>query len=357
MNKSNLLVLLAISVIAGMAFTGCNKSEKTSHDHSSHAAHDDHEGHNHSSHADHDDHEGHDHSAHSDHDDHEGHDHSDHDEAPSVAVSERGKSLAGITIDTVKSISIGKKIVLTGEIGINEDNLAHVQPRYAGVATKVYGRLGQYVKSGTLLAEVESNTSFSSYKIKAPISGRIIGKHITPGEYVGEEKDLFVIANLATVWVNCLVYPKDMSSVKVGQKVLISSIDTDISTETTISYINPIIDGSTRSTTARAILSTPNGTWRPGMYIKGTIELASPEAVTAVTRNAVQFLDNKEVVFIPDGKGTFSPVEIKTGLRDDRYIEIASNLSIGDKYVSEGAFELKAHIVTSALGDHAGHGH
>ena len=50
-------------------------------------------------------------------------------------------------------------------------------------------------------------------------------------------------------------------------------------------------------------------------------------------------------------------VEVITGESDNRYTQIVSGLSEGAEYVSQGAFELKAKIVTSNLDAHAGHGH
>ena len=50
-------------------------------------------------------------------------------------------------------------------------------------------------------------------------------------------------------------------------------------------------------------------------------------------------------------------VPVTIGGSDDRLTEILGGLEEGAEYVAAGAFELKAKIVTSALGGHAGHGH
>ncbi len=76
-----------------------------------------------------------------------------------------------------------------------------------------------------------------------------------------------------------------------------------------------------------------------------------------VKKDAVQVLNDKNVIFIQPTKNVFEPVEVSLGMSDDNYVEIKTGLHLGDSYVSKGAFELKAKLVTSALGDHAGHGH
>jgi cobalt-zinc-cadmium efflux system membrane fusion protein len=76
-----------------------------------------------------------------------------------------------------------------------------------------------------------------------------------------------------------------------------------------------------------------------------------------VEKAAVQVLGDEQVVFVADGPGRFKPVEVVTGDSNSRYIRVLSGLDLGTEYVAAGAFELKAKIVTSSLGGHAGHGH
>jgi len=48
---------------------------------------------------------------------------------------------------------------------------------------------------------------------------------------------------------------------------------------------------------------------------------------------------------------------VQTGRTDRDNVEIKAGLEPGTSYVAQGAFELKAKLVTSTLGSHAGHGH
>ncbi|MBR2631859.1 MAG: hypothetical protein IKD29_00315, partial [Lentisphaeria bacterium] len=61
-------------------------------------------------------------------------------------------------------------------------------------------------------------------------------------------------------------------------------------------------------------------------------------------------------VFVPAGDSYITRV-VTTGESDGRNIEIVSGLAAGDKYVSTGAFQLKAVLLTSGMDPHAGHGH
>ena len=93
------------------------------------------------------------------------------------------------------------------------------------------------------------------------------------------------------------------------------------------------------------------------MFVKGGIRVESLKEVMIIQNHAVQTLDESSVVFVRKSKNEFTPVPVKLGKSDDLWTEVIKGLNIGDEYVSYGALELKAEIVTDSLGSHAGHGH
>ncbi len=300
------------------------------------------------------------------HDDHSGHadEHAEHEEQDghekeaTIVLTDKAKEFAELTIATVDKKPIGRSVELPGEIGFNEDRMVNITPRYPGIVKKMVKQLGETVKKNELLAVVESNESLTTYTILSPISGKIVKKHVTPGEFVGEDATLFVIADLSTVWVNCDVYTKDAEFVKKGRKIQIRAVGTNRQVETILSYVAPVYNTTTRSMIARAVIPNTDGKWRPGTFVTGKISVSTEKHVLVVLQNAVQILDGETVVFIPsEQKNGFEPVVVQKGEENNHYVEILSGLEENDTYVSTGAFELKAKIVTSSLGGHAGHGH
>jgi len=361
-------ILKLLAIVAGAVWplaAGCGGEEAhMDHDHAEHGAstEDDdnvesHEGHDHGE-ADTDAHEA------EEAESHEGHDHGEADtdaheaEEGALHMSAESISLAGIRIKSLKARSLERTIELPGEIGFNEDRLVHITPRYPGVAREVRGQVGARVREGDVLAILESNESLSKYSIKAPISGWIIDKHLTVGEFVAEDHTMFLIADLRTVWANCEVYAKDMSSVKRGAPLTISSMEGDLSVEAVLSYVAPVYMEDTRSALARAVIANDNGLWRPGTFIRAMLPVGTGEARKAVEREAVQILGGEQIVFVPgEEDGEFMTVPVETGMASDGFVEIVAGLDLADTYVAAGAFELKAMMVTANLDPHAGHGH
>ena len=154
----------------------------------------------------------------------------------------------------------------------------------------------------------------------SPASGTIIEKHITRGEKVSDETDVFTIADLDKVWVNLRVPARDISVVRQGMSVIIESPD-GIKAEGKISLIAPVVDKETRTTIARLVIENHQGIWKPGSFVNGHIRVSAKNLPLVVPRFAVQSLEGKEVVFVPDDHG-FKPVSVVTGRSDRKNVEI-----------------------------------
>jgi biotin carboxyl carrier protein len=130
------------------------------------------------------------------------------DEEGRVVLSPAQREAAGIRLGTSAPREIPIVRELPGEIVINADRLAHVVPRFPGIAQEVRKSLGDQVQAGEVLAVIEANESLALYEVKARIAGTVIEKHITLGEYVSDEQDIYVIADLSSVWANVTVYAR-----------------------------------------------------------------------------------------------------------------------------------------------------
>ena len=82
------------------------------------------------------------------------HDHEKHEDK--IELNDAQIKAAGITIRTAGAARIRSALVLPGEIHFNEDRIAHVVPRLAGVVEKVRADLGQKVRKGQVLAVIAS---------------------------------------------------------------------------------------------------------------------------------------------------------------------------------------------------------
>jgi len=196
--------------------------------------------------------------------------------------------------------------------------------------------------------------SYTIYNITAPFDGTIVMKHITLGEVVGRESEIFVIADLSTVWVLLTVYQKDLALVREGQRVEIRADKIDRRAEAVIDYVSPIVEESTRTASARVVISNRDGLWRPGIFVTGRVVVDSVKADVVIPKTALQTLEEEVVVFVETPEG-FEPRPVKIGRENATKVEILSGLEAGERYAAANAFTVKAELEKGSF--EAGHSH
>ena len=199
-----------------------------------------------------------------------------------------------------------------------------------------------------------ANETLTEYKITAPLAGSVIEKHITQGEALKGDADAFIVANLATVWVDLSIYQKDVARVKTGQVVRISGGPEGPTGEGKIFYLRPVIDEATRTTLARIVHSNADELWKPGLFVSADLVVEEISAGILVPKGAIQMYEGKAVVFV-EKKDGFKPEPVKVGRANRTHVEILSGLPAGARFVAKGGFVLKAELAKGSLGD--GHNH
>lgn len=259
----------------------------------------------------------------------------------------------GIVLAEAGPGTIVQTLQLPGTIHPNDDQLAHLVPRYDGIVTEVHVHVGDQVRKGQTLATIESDQSLAPYALKTMIDGTVIEKHITLGEAASRDRAPFVIADLSTVWLDMYVYQRDLHRVRTGQKVRSGGGGKEPCLGE-ISYISPVVDESTRTSMARVVLDNSTGQWRPGLFVTAEVETGQIEAAVAVPATALFTLHDESIVFIADEHG-FEARHVTVGPADGTLVQLLSGLAAGETYVAEGGFTLKAELEKSSFGD--GHNH
>jgi cobalt-zinc-cadmium efflux system membrane fusion protein len=198
------------------------------------------------------------------------------------------------------------------------------------------------------------DATYTRFEIRAPLAGTIIEKHMTLGENVSADADVFTIADLSTVWVDINIYQKDLINIRQGQTVTIE-IGHGIAPVTgEIAWVGPQVDETTRTIKARMELANPDGNLRPGLFVTARVAVGSSAAGIVVPKSALQTFEGRVVLFVRTDRG-FEPVAVEVGRQNGTKVEILSGLPEGRTYVSQGAFTLKAQLSKGAFGD--GHNH
>ncbi len=181
----------------------------------------------------------------------------------------------------------------------------------------------------------------SSYQLKSPISGVIIERHLASGEYADQEKKCFVVADLSFLWCDIKLHPKDLMDVVRGGKAFIKSDAGNFEAE--IIAVSPTIEETTRTGFVRLRISNPENILKPGLFVDGKVAVAKAHVNIAVPADAIQTIEEKEVVFKQGGEeNEFVAQTVTKGIADEMNVEITDGLKPGDRIAVKGAFLIKA---------------
>lgn len=268
-----------------------------------------------------------------------------------TAITSETAAEAGIVTATVDPAQIRETLTLQGTVTYDASRIRRVLARYPGVLRSASRSIGDHVRSGEMVAQVESNDSLQTYDIKAPVSGVIIEQQVMAGETTAD-KPIYVIANMNKVWADLAVFRRDLPQIATGQPVQITSIDGGQTAAGVIGYIAPVSAAISQSTTARIYLDNPEGIWRPGMAVTGIVTLDNREVPLAVRNSALQKFRDFDVVYARFD-GVYEVRMLQLGKTDGTYTEVLGGIDPGTEYVVENSYLIKADIEKSgASHDH-----
>jgi membrane fusion protein, copper/silver efflux system len=192
--------------------------------------------------------------------------------------------------------------------------------------------------------------------IYTPLSGIVIDKIVLEGQYVNVGDPLFTIADLSTIWVEVEVYEADFPSIKLGQRVDITSQSYPGRTFTgRVAFVYPFLDPKTRTVKVRVELPNPGLKLKPDMFVAASIKVPLGESL-AVPVTAVMDTGKRQVAWVEIKPGIFEPRDVKVGERVGDQVQILSGLLRGDKVAASGGYLIDSEAqLRGGGGSHAGH--
>ncbi len=175
--------------------------------------------------------------------------------------------------------------------------------------------------------------------VVAPISGTIVDQQITGGTGVkslDNSPNLFIIADLSTVWALCDVYEDKLSQVLVGDTAQISlNAYPDRTLTGKVVNMSAVLDPTTRTAKVRIELPNPQGILRPGMFVTATFKAQKVSDRTVIPATSVVHLHDKDWVFVPAGGNKFRRLAVELGPQSgEGSVQVLSGLKSGEKVVS-----------------------
>ena len=315
-----------------------------------------------------------------------------------VVMSDEAVALANIETEVVGSGATNKEVHLFGKI-LPDQRLEQTQSSYVeGRIEKLFiNALGDRVSRGQALAVIYSPTLYATEQeliaalnfpaspqkkplidaaieklrllnitqaqinqlmhtrkaspyttLKANTSGTVIEKNINQGDYVKQGQALLKIANLGKVWAMFQAYESDLPFIHVGEKIHFTTEAMPGKVFTgSVSFVDPMIDSSSRTAGVRVEMNNTNGWFKPEMTLTGNIvaNMKQYHGEIVVPKSAVMWTGKRSIVYVKDTgetQPTFRLRRVTLGPSLSNGYVITDGLAEGEEIVTNGTFAVDA---------------
>ncbi len=187
----------------------------------------------------------------------------------------------------------------------------------------------------SLKADIDyTQTLIDKTVIKAPFSGVIGLRRVSPGQYVTSNDVIASIQQLDKMKVDFTIPEQYNDVIKKGNLVDVElDAANNIRKKARIVAIEPQVNQDTRNLVVRAVLE--NGTANPGAFVKVYVDAGENKKAIMVPTNSIIPEDrNNQLILVKNGKATF--VDVQTGYRLANNVEITRGVNPGDTVIVTG---------------------
>jgi membrane fusion protein (multidrug efflux system) len=231
-----------------------------------------------------------------------------------------------------------------------EKNLDRMKSLYGEGAISLQALDGAQTAYDVTKANFEA--AKSSVELTTPIAGTVTAVGVTSGDLAMPGDKVATVAQIDRMKVTFDIDEVDAASLAIGEKALIySDARPDVKAEGQITQLSRSADVRSRSFEVRAgFPNTPDRWFRPGMFCRVDVQVASQGKTLAVPNAAIESDGLRDRVFVVRGGRAFEKT-VKLGLTDGQTTAITQGLAEGDTVATVGVSSLRDSVLVSITGN------
>jgi membrane fusion protein, copper/silver efflux system len=225
-------------------------------------------------------------------------------------------------------------------VSAQEEYLQAVRIGKASLIRAAKSRLDALGMSSAQIARIKkSGKSQRLIRVFAPQNGVITMLGAGEGAFVKPGRQIMMLADLSSVWVQAEVFENEANWVKSGQNVemRLEAVPGRL-WEGTVDYVYPTVNAGARTVKVRLRFDNPDGILKPDMYAKISMQAEPHVGVLSIEREALIRTGKSERVILSLGDGKFQPAKVITGMESDGKIEVLDGLVEGEEIVTSSQF-------------------
>ena len=177
------------------------------------------------------------------------------------------------------------------------------------------------------------------FTVRAPRSGRVVGKHVLPGQQLMARNDraLVTLSDLSTVWLVADLFDAEADALSLG-----SPLEIALPTlpgrklDGRIADIGAVVDDHRRTVRVRVPLSNPDGALKINALAKVRFLSKAPQGSASVETSALRSDGERSFVYVRAGVGNYERREVTHGALPAERALILSGIVPGEEVVTRG---------------------
>jgi membrane fusion protein, copper/silver efflux system len=188
--------------------------------------------------------------------------------------------------------------------------------------------------------------------LRSPFRGVVQEVPAHQGVNVKVGDHLIDIADLSVVWVSAEFYESELSMLKTGQTVTVTSTSyPNEKFEGQVAVISPFLEQTKRTAKVRIDIPNPDFKLQPGMYASVELGMNMGEGLV-VPASAIMPTGSREIAFVDKGGGKLQARVVELGEQVGDHYEVKSGLAEGERVIASANFLIDAESkVQGALAD------
>lgn len=217
----------------------------------------------------------------------------------------------------------------------------------------------RYLQDSVSYFQLANTVSANGYKIASPASGFVAAVQVTNGQYVGAGQILVTVSKQDQLLLEAYINQSELA--KAGD-IFDAHFKTAGGTTFGLSNLNGTIKSKSavvtgNSTRFPVLFSVKNdGSLSKGMFLEAFLLTGKKENALVVPLSALTEEQGLYYVYVQTGGESFVKRQVVPGASDGLRAEITGGLSVGERIVTKGAFQVKLAAMAGELPLH-GHTH
>lgn len=213
----------------------------------------------------------------------------------------------------------------------------------------VRNKLKLWKLSESQISQIETSGKVrENFPIYATVSGTVSQKMAEEGDYVKQGQPIVKVSNLSTVWAMFDAYENQISQLKEGQKITVTTnAYPNKEFEATVSFIDPTLNTKSRTVSVRATLNNKEDILKPGMFVTAKVQTSKGNAAQSqitIPATAVLWTGSRSLVYVKTNPNEpiFEMREVTLGTKNGDVYSIVDGLNNGEEVVTNGTFTVDA---------------